>query len=51
MRDHEDLKISLQLNKESLQSMMIDSHRSVVKESSLIETIKIISKDNGMLKE
>ena len=28
MRDNEDLKISLQLNKESLQSMMLESQRT-----------------------
>ena len=31
--------------------MVQDSHRSTTKEASLIETIKIISKDNDMLKE
>ena len=50
-RENEDLKFSLQLNKESLQSMMLESQRSATKEASLIETINIISKDNGLLKE
>ena len=50
-RENEDLKINLQLNKDSLQSMMLETHRSANKEASLIETINIISKDNGLLKE
>ena len=39
------------MNKESLQSMLLDSQRSQDKEGNLIETIKIISKENGELKE
>lgn len=31
--------------------MMLESQRSATKEASLIETINIISKDNGLLKE
>ena len=51
MRENEDLKYSLQLNKESLQSMLLESQRCFAKEKSLIETINIISKDNGQLKQ
>ena len=51
MRENEDLKFSLQLNKESLQAMMLEAQLSVTKEASLIETINIISKDNGLLKD
>ena len=51
MRENEDLRFNLKLNKESLQSMMLESQRSAAKETSLIETINIISKDNGFLKE
>ena len=51
IRENEDLKFSLQLNKESLQAMMLEAQKSTAKEASLIETINIISKDNGILKE
>lgn len=51
MREIEDLKFSLQLNKESLQAMMLEAQNSTTKEASLIETINIISKDNSVLKE
>ena len=51
IRENEDLKFSLQLNKESLQAMMLEAQKSAAKEASLIETINIISKDNGILKE
>ena len=31
--------------------MMLEAQKSTAKETSLIETIKIISKDNGVLNE
>ena len=31
--------------------MLLEAQKSATKETSLIETIKIISKDNGVLKE
>ena len=49
--ENDDLKFSLQLNKQSLQAMLLESQRAVTKEASLIETINIISKDNGLIKE
>jgi len=51
MRENEDLRVSLQLNKDSLQDLMLDSQRTATKEKSLIETINIISKDNSLLKD
>lgn len=51
MRENADLKFSLQLNKESLAAMLESSNAAAEKERNLIETINIISKDNGSLKE
>ena len=50
-RENEDLKTNLRLNKESLQAMLIESQNKTAKETSLIETINIISQENGTLKE
>lgn len=48
-RENEDLRMSLQLNKESLQVMLSELHQRESKEKSLIETINIISQDNANL--
>ena len=45
------MKTNLRLNKESLQVMLIEQQNKAAKETSLIETINIISKENGTLKE
>ena len=50
-RENEDLRTNLRLNKESLQAMLIESQNKTAKETSLIETINIISQENGTLKE
>ena len=49
--ENQDLRFSLQLNKDLLQSMMAESKKASIKEKNLIETINIISKDNTMLKQ
>jgi len=49
--ENQDLRFSLQLNKDLLQSMMAESKQTSIKEKNLIETINIISKDNTMLKQ
>ena len=50
-RENEDLRTNLRLNKESLQAMLIESQNKTAKETSLIETINIISQENVTLKE
>ena len=50
-RENEDLRTNLRLNKESLQAMLVESQNKSVKETSLIETINIISRENSTLKE
>lgn len=51
IRDNDDLRVNLQLNKASLQSMMLEAQQTATKEKSLIETINIVSKDNTLLKD
>ena len=51
IRDNDDLRVNLQLNKASLQSMMLEAKQTATKEKSLIETINIVSKDNTLLKD
>ena len=51
IRDNDDLRVNLQLNKASLQSMMLEAQQTATKEKSLIETINIVSKDNTLFKD
>ena len=47
--ENEDLKVSLSLNKESLKEMIREQTAASNKETSLIQTIKIISMENTKL--
>ena len=47
--ENEDLKVSLSLNKESLKEMIKERTMASDKETSLIQTIKIISMENTKL--
>lgn len=49
-KENEDLKINLKINKESLQAMLAELTKKESKETSLIETINIISQENASLK-